>query len=77
MKKDVVVRYLVRLPISHRILLCLARGSSFNTTIWCEVTKNDVYYHHTDHLGTTEVITDSNGKIVWHADYEAFGSFMN
>ena len=77
MKKDVVVRYLVRLPISHRILLCLARGSSFNTTIWCEVTKNDVYYHHTDHLGTTEVITDSNGNIVWHADYEAFGSVMN
>ena len=36
-----------------------------------------VYYHHTDHLGTTEVITDSNGKIVWHADYEAFGSVMN
>ena len=36
-----------------------------------------VYYHHTDHLGTTEVITDSNGKIVWHADYEAFGNIMN
>jgi len=48
-----------------------------NTTLWCEVTKNDVYYHHTDHLGTTEVITDSNGNIVWHADYEAFGSVMN
>ena len=30
-----------------------------------------------DHLGTTEVITDSNGNIVWHADYEAFGSVMN
>lgn len=48
-----------------------------NTTLWCEVTKNDVYYHHTDHLGTTEVITDSNGNIVWHADYEAFGNVMN
>ena len=36
-----------------------------------------LYYHHTDHLGTTEVITDSNGNIVWHADYEAFGNVMN
>ena len=48
-----------------------------NTTLWCEINEGVVYYHHTDHLGTTEVITDSNGKIVWHADYEAFGSVMN
>ena len=48
-----------------------------NTTLWCEINEGEVYYHHTDHLGTTEVITDSNGKIIWHADYEAFGSVMN
>ena len=48
-----------------------------NTTLWCEINEGVLYYHHTDHLGTTEVITDSNGNIVWHADYEAFGSVMN
>ena len=48
-----------------------------NTTLWCEINEGVLYYHHTDHLGTTEVITDSNGNIVWHADYEAFGNVMN
>ena len=48
-----------------------------NTTLWCEINEGVLYYHHTDHLGTTEVITDSNGNIVWHADYEAFGNIMN
>ncbi|MBP3562188.1 MAG: RHS domain-containing protein [Treponema sp.] len=48
-----------------------------NTTLWCEINEGILYYHHTDHLGTTEVITDSNGNIVWHADYEAFGNVMN
>ena len=48
-----------------------------NTTLWCEINEGVLYYHHTDHLGTTEVITDSNGNIVWHADYDAFGSVMN
>lgn len=48
-----------------------------NTTLWCEINEGVLYYHHTDHLGTTEAITDSNGNIVWHADYEAFGNVMN
>ena len=33
-----------------------------NRTLWCEINDGVVYYHHTDHLGTTEVITDSNGE---------------
>ena len=36
-----------------------------------------VYYHHTDHLGTTEVVTDQNGNVVWEAGYEAFGSVLS
>lgn len=36
-----------------------------------------VYYHHTDHLGTTEVVTDENGTVVWEEGYEAFGSVLN
>ncbi len=48
-----------------------------NTTLWCEVNNGVVYYHHTDHLGTTEVVTDENGTVVWEAGYEAFGSVLN
>ena len=36
-----------------------------------------VNYHHTDHLGTTEVVTDESGVVVWEAGYEAFGSVLN
>ena len=48
-----------------------------NKTLWCEVNAGVVYYHHTDHLGTTEVITNENGTVVWEAGYEAFGSVLN
>ncbi len=48
-----------------------------NTTLWCEVNNGVVYYHHTDHLGTTEVVTDQDGNVVWEAGYEAFGSVLN
>ncbi len=45
--------------------------------IWAEVrtsgTTTTIYWHHTDHEGTTNVVTDSSGKIVWDAEYEAFG----
>jgi RHS repeat-associated protein len=34
------------------------------------------YYHSTDHEGSTDVITDSSGNIVWDGDYEAFGSVV-
>ncbi len=47
------------------------------TTLWCEVSEGVVYYHHTDHLGTTEVVTDVNGSVVWEAGYEAFGSVLS
>lgn len=47
------------------------------TTLWFEVEDGEVYYHHTDHLGTTEAVTDETGKVVWHAEYEAFGSILS
>ena len=31
-------------------------------------------HHSTDHEGSTNVITDASGNIVWDGDYEAFGS---
>ena len=33
----------------------------------------DTYYFHTDHLDTTQVITDTNKVIVWGSDHEPFG----
>jgi|GEM_PF-3956288 len=34
------------------------------------------YYHSTDHEGSTDVITDSSGNIVWDGEYEAFGAVV-
>jgi RHS repeat-associated protein len=36
------------------------------------VIRNYAYYH-LDHLGTPLAMTDSNGTIVWQADYDPFG----
>jgi RHS repeat-associated protein len=33
-------------------------------------------YHSTDHEGSTDVITDASGNIVWDGEYEAFGSVV-
>ena len=50
------------------------------TSVFAEVRKqygdNETFYHHADHLGTTEVITDESGTVVWKASYEAFGSVL-
>jgi RHS repeat-associated protein len=33
----------------------------------------NVYYYHNDHLGTSQMMTDSTGAVVWSAQYEPFG----
>jgi uncharacterized protein RhaS with RHS repeats len=52
-----------------------------HATIWAEVRTTDgksaTYYHHTDHTGTTECITDTLGKVVWEASYEAYGKLVH
>jgi RHS repeat-associated protein len=35
--------------------------------------EGNTYYFHNDHLGTPQIITDSAGKVVWRAGYNAFG----
>ncbi|MEW6618527.1 MAG: RHS repeat-associated core domain-containing protein [bacterium] len=36
-----------------------------------------VYYYHNDYLGSTRVMTDSMGEIVWSSDYLPFGELIN
>ena len=42
----------------------------------CSGGSESVYYYHTDHLGTPQVITDSTGAIVWEAQYLPFGKVV-
>jgi uncharacterized protein RhaS with RHS repeats len=37
-------------------------------------TTAKVYYYHTDCEGSVRVITDQSGKVVFNADYYAFGT---
>jgi len=37
------------------------------------VPVNTVYYHHLDHLGTPQALTDHTGTIAWQAHYLPFG----
>ncbi|MHB1140647.1 MAG: RHS repeat-associated core domain-containing protein [Sulfuricaulis sp.] len=35
--------------------------------------NSQIYYYHTDHLGTPQAMTDSSGTVVWKATYDPFG----
>ena len=37
------------------------------------VQSGSLYYTHTDHLGTVQLLTDNTGNVVWSADYKPFG----
>ena len=32
-----------------------------------------IYYIHSDHLGTPQLLTDENQRVVWEAEYAPFG----
>jgi len=38
------------------------------------IRDESVFYYHTDHLGTPQVMTDANGTVVWSALYSPFGN---
>ena len=43
-----------------------------------QMTPNDRYYYHNDHLGSPSIVTDENGDIVQTLDYYPFGgSYIN
>jgi RHS repeat-associated protein len=52
-----------------------------HATIWAEVRTTDgksaTYYHHADHTGTTECITDASGTVVLNASYESYGKLVH
>ncbi len=52
-----------------------------SNTVFAEIRRERegeaVYYHHTDHLGTTRAVSDENGVVVWEAETEAFGSVLS
>ncbi|MCO7225558.1 RHS domain-containing protein [Pleionea sp. CnH1-48] len=35
---------------------------------------DDIYYYHNSHIGTPEILTDSQQFVVWQADYDLWGS---
>ena len=37
----------------------------------------EIFFFHNDQLGSTRVITDQDGKVVWSADYLPFGGTFN
>ncbi|WP_197493213.1 RHS repeat domain-containing protein [Woeseia oceani] len=56
-----------------------AFGNPLQETVWFEgapvalLTGSDVYYVHTDHLGTPRAITDA-GTVIWRWESEPFGT---
>jgi len=36
-------------------------------------TAAETYYFHTDHLGTPQVVTDVDQRVVWQGEYDPFG----
>ena len=47
---------------------------------WAEIrtdsTGSKTFWHHTDHEGTTEAVTDSAGAVVWDASYGGYGDIL-
>jgi RHS repeat-associated protein len=53
----------------NRAILCLMALSATGTANATE----ELYFYHTDHLGTPQAMTDSQGQVVWQAHYQPFG----
>ena len=37
-------------------------------------TEAEIYFYHTDHIGSVRAVTNQAGEVVWNADYLAFGT---
>jgi len=60
-----------------------ALGNTTTEYIWlgnqriAMVQGGNLYFTHTDHLGTVQLLTDTNANVVWSADYKPFGEADN
>lgn len=76
------------LVIMSRMILNMAREGFLESlagqtllAVWTEllpmaeaaVPNGELYYIHTDHLGTPQAMTDETGNVVWRATYGPFG----
>jgi RHS repeat-associated protein len=52
-------------PLGPRAALAGGSGGGGGPTSW---------HYHTDHLGSTQVLTDKDGKVLQHVRYEPFGA---
>ncbi|WP_164503707.1 RHS repeat domain-containing protein [Pleionea sediminis] len=44
-----------------------------NNQPFAQIVQGNVYFYHNSHLGTPELLTDTNQAIVWQASYTPFG----
>ena len=44
-----------------------------NRLAMADVSSGNLYYYNNNYLGTPLLMTDSNGNVVWDADYQPFG----
>ncbi|WP_198300909.1 RHS repeat-associated core domain-containing protein [Cellvibrio sp. PSBB006] len=49
----------------------------FNNQPVAFITNNTIYYIHTDHLNTPQIVTDQNQQVVWVGDYQPFGKLTD
>ncbi len=49
----------------------------FNNQPVAFIANSTIYYIHTDHLNTPQVVTDQNQQVVWMGDYQPFGKLTD
>ncbi|WP_157672192.1 RHS repeat domain-containing protein [Cellvibrio sp. PSBB006] len=49
----------------------------FNNQPVAFIANSTIYYIHTDHLNTPQVVTDQNQQVVWMGDYQPFGKLAD
>ncbi len=61
-------------PVYHAVLASIGSIPSLPTVTSVVATDPSVYYPVSDHIGTSQLIFDDQGNIVWQADTLSFGS---
>lgn len=57
----------------HRSLASVVYGIAFIGAFFTAPAQAATYFFHNDHLGTPQVVTDSNQEVAWEVDQEPFG----